>query len=126
MRGQHEVELGESGVANHARRELARHRGQLICGREHQAHVAGFVVSGLQWSRASLRDNPRTSTVEANHFANVKEVLIKPNEEKGAATMNWPAQRKSELLLLILRFEIKKGVRGAETGIAQEIEIRAM
>jgi hypothetical protein len=56
----------------------------------------------------------------------VENVLVKSSKEKYFVATDGSAQRESELLLLIVRLEVKQRMGCAKSAIADEIEIRAM
>ena len=56
----------------------------------------------------------------------MENVLVKSGEEKYFVATDGAAERESELLLLVVRLEIKQRVGCTKGAVADEIEIRAM
>src|SRR5271170_682308 len=123
MRGQGEIQFKEAGVAGHGGRELTGERGQLRGGGEHDCLIAGFVVAGVQWLLAGLRDNLRAAIQKADHRRYMKDVLVESAIKEDAVAMQRTAEGESELLLLRVRFEIEVGLGRAECAVSNEIKV---
>ena len=120
MRRQFEIELQKAGISQHLSGKLAAEGGKLISCRKNGCKVGGVVVAGTYGSPRGLWRHDGTSVQETHYHRHAKNVLVEPSEKKGVAAADGAAQGKSELLLLSVRLEIKKGMSGSESAVTKE------
>src|SRR6185437_5804268 len=93
---------------------------------KHKTLIVGLKITWSEGTCAQLRNDACAAVHKAHDSWFMKNVLIVSRKEEDSIASQRPAERESELLLLVLRLDIQFRIARVEAAVAEVIKCRAV